>query len=774
MRVERANLGELSRRVFDLGYVGEKNHTKVVLVCTSMFKDYPDAVVTMVAKPPVGDIYPIVLERDGNLVVWNVSEGDIAYPGSGQFQLTFTEGEEVIKREYGYYSVKESMEATGEAPDPVQTWVDEANEKIAEIDQIIDGLHTVPSGGSSGQVLAKASGTDYDVEWVNQSGGGGGNLVTPEFTSSGSAWSCDMTFAEVLAAVKDGTCTSCIVDGDETFYLSLYHNSRIVFKYTYGNEDYMVFSMLEYTPSGITATGKSGTFTANIAGEYDLISWPVSKGTLCTHKGNLYKANQDILNNEEWTAAHWTQVNVADELGSIKNDISDIEDDLADKADKSDLNGLEDDVESIQSLFDIEAGGNLFNKDGEYLNNSIIKGSTGAILSETGYGVQYIPFEGAGTYSLLFPCDYYGATRRICLYDSTKTYLRTIEGSGSTGATAPAPCKWTISTEASADAAFIGYAFKKSSMDSAMFVKADTYPDEYIPYGNSVCKFLGTIDAENVENLDDAIDKRIETKKPIRSRMEFGAHNGAEYYAPECTVPAYRIAGQQGWEWAWIAGIDFSSENSMYVIHDATVDRTTDGTGTLSTMTDAQIDALKIDQTGEGYDLSDFDPAELHIPTFEEVVQQCVRYGMKMCIRLVNFPPSMNTDAKAAKWNGFKAVMDAYNVQNSDVTFYVDATSATMANTVRTLFGNDTEICVFLGSTQTAQNGIDWFNTNSITGKRAFIINKNNLDLTAVKLLHTNGIRVYGYGGLTQADINQFATWGVDIAQNSRYYSITE
>lgn len=34
-------------------------------------------------------------------------------------------------------------------------------------------IHNVPSGGSSGQVLAKASGTDYDLTWVNQSGGGG-------------------------------------------------------------------------------------------------------------------------------------------------------------------------------------------------------------------------------------------------------------------------------------------------------------------------------------------------------------------------------------------------------------------------------------------------------------------------------------------------------------------------------------------------------------------------------------------------------------------------
>ena len=36
----------------------------------------------------------------------------------------------------------------------------------------------LPTGGSSGQVLAKASGTDYDVTWVNQSGGGGGSIAS--------------------------------------------------------------------------------------------------------------------------------------------------------------------------------------------------------------------------------------------------------------------------------------------------------------------------------------------------------------------------------------------------------------------------------------------------------------------------------------------------------------------------------------------------------------------------------------------------------------------
>lgn len=35
----------------------------------------------------------------------------------------------------------------------------------------LDAIHQIPSGGTSGQVLSKASGTDYDTEWVTPSGG---------------------------------------------------------------------------------------------------------------------------------------------------------------------------------------------------------------------------------------------------------------------------------------------------------------------------------------------------------------------------------------------------------------------------------------------------------------------------------------------------------------------------------------------------------------------------------------------------------------------------
>ncbi len=44
-------------------------------------------------------------------------------------------------------------------------------------------IHEVPSGGTSGQVLAKNSNTNYDLKWVNQSGGGSYTETDPTVPS---------------------------------------------------------------------------------------------------------------------------------------------------------------------------------------------------------------------------------------------------------------------------------------------------------------------------------------------------------------------------------------------------------------------------------------------------------------------------------------------------------------------------------------------------------------------------------------------------------------
>lgn len=74
-------------------------------------------------------------------------------------------------------------------------------------------VHSIPSGGSSGQVLKKSSGTDYDVAWANESGGGGTSDYTDlsnkpsinSVTLSGNKTAADLGLANAVTEVTVST-----------------------------------------------------------------------------------------------------------------------------------------------------------------------------------------------------------------------------------------------------------------------------------------------------------------------------------------------------------------------------------------------------------------------------------------------------------------------------------------------------------------------------------------------------------------------------------------
>lgn len=47
---------------------------------------------------------------------------------------------------------------------------------VGQLDDKFADVHSIPAGGTAGQVLGKIDGTDYNVTWVNQTGGEGGNV----------------------------------------------------------------------------------------------------------------------------------------------------------------------------------------------------------------------------------------------------------------------------------------------------------------------------------------------------------------------------------------------------------------------------------------------------------------------------------------------------------------------------------------------------------------------------------------------------------------------
>ena len=70
------------------------------------------------------------------------------------------------------------------------------------------------------------------------------------------------------------------------------------------------------------------------------------------------------------------------------------------------------------------------------------------------------------------------------------------------------------------------------------------------------------------------------------------AHRGASKYAPENTLPAFELALEQGADGVELDA-KLSADGQVVVIHDATVDRTTDGHGKVSKLAMQELMALE-------------------------------------------------------------------------------------------------------------------------------------------------------------------------------------
>lgn len=67
---------------------------------------------------------------------------------------------------------------------------------VGQLDAKFADVHSIPAGGTAGQVLGKIDGTDYNVTWVNQTGGGGegGNVPAGGTTGQVLAKSSDADY----------------------------------------------------------------------------------------------------------------------------------------------------------------------------------------------------------------------------------------------------------------------------------------------------------------------------------------------------------------------------------------------------------------------------------------------------------------------------------------------------------------------------------------------------------------------------------------------------
>jgi glycerophosphoryl diester phosphodiesterase len=109
---------------------------------------------------------------------------------------------------------------------------------------------------------------------------------------------------------------------------------------------------------------------------------------------------------------------------------------------------------------------------------------------------------------------------------------------------------------------------------------------------------------------------------------EIWAHRGARREAPENTLPAFELAVSQGADGIEL-DVQLSADGVVVVIHDETVDRTTDGNGPVVGLTLAQLQRLDASAGVSGY-------AGVQVPTLAATLDLLAPSGLKVNIELKN------------------------------------------------------------------------------------------------------------------------------------------
>lgn len=126
-------------------------------------------------------------------------------------------------------------------------------------------------------------------------------------------------------------------------------------------------------------------------------------------------------------------------------------------------------------------------------------------------------------------------------------------------------------------------------------------------------------DTDAADTDDAPLDVAACLRDPTCDHVLIVAHRGFHRDVPENSLAAVHATAALG---AHLAEVDVrvTADGHLVVMHDDTVDRTTDGTGAVEALTLAQIEALTLD--------GGTDPASSRVPTFAAVLDAAVADGL--------------------------------------------------------------------------------------------------------------------------------------------------
>ena len=200
-----------------------------------------------------------------------------------------------------------------------------------------------------------------------------------------------------------------------------------------------------------------------------------------------------------------------------------------------------------------------------------------------------------------------------------------------------------------------------------------------------------------------------------------GINHRGYYSAPENTLPAYKLSKTKGFDTVE-TDVEWTSDNVPVLLHDSTIDRTSDGTGEISSMTFEQV---------RQYDFGSWKSdayAGTKIPSFEEFIRLCRNLGLKAYVELKGY---QTVDKVAILAN----IVKKYHMEEN--ISWISFGSATLDN-VKTILPEARLGVVCEGVTQNvvdaalglknATNNI-FIDTSSITDEMVQICIQNNLEV---------------------------------------------
>lgn len=234
----------------------------------------------------------------------------------------------------------------------------------------------------------------------------------------------------------------------------------------------------------------------------------------------------------------------------------------------------------------------------------------------------------------------------------------------------------------------------------------------------------------------------IRNQGNFNSQFELIAHRGHSDVAPENTIPSFLQAIQSGFT-SLECDIVMTADGNPVIIHDDSVDRTTNGTGKVSSMTLGQIRMLDASNGMSFYEGT-------HIPTLDEVLDLAKAHGMYLYPELKGI---VNTD------RDIPIIIDKITSRKMAERIVLQSFTLTSLQKARSYHPTITLGCL-AQNREIFQNRLDF----AIADQKSVMIVNNNVILANMDLVQKasdNLVPMISYGVVNSRQIQELMRAGV-------------